>query len=62
MDTATVVILIGIVLNFIATITDILVTTLLHFRYRSKCGMFSCLASPIRTPQRSPTLQDDLDV
>lgn len=60
MDTATVVILVGIILNFIATVTDILVTTMLHLRFRSSCGMFSCLASPVRTPQHSPQIPLDV--
>jgi hypothetical protein len=60
MDTGTIIIIISLVVNVCFTILDVVATTLLHFRFRSKCGKFGCLASPVKSPGKrregSPTV------
>lgn len=49
-------------LHFIVSIVNIVATVLLHFRFRSRCGMFQCLASPIKklSPKKETDSYEDV--
>lgn len=51
-------------LHFVISIVNILATVLLHFRFRSRCGMFQCLASPIKklSPQKREDNYEDVEL
>jgi hypothetical protein len=60
-DTQLIILLTVNFLHFVISIINIVATVLLHFRFRSRCGMFQCLASPIKklSPHKSETASFD---